>query len=381
MSEMRQLSDLHSYLTPVPGKDGMWGSAGGLALRDSLARGSAAGVMDLIKSMDVHGVAIALREAGFDVDHQSIQGGRATVFASVKADLEEALEARVNGFELQSWRTRSRSGANDLAFGEKGIHSDELTFKANEFDGDVQAARAIQRVMRAGNIYVDVLGEQMHTERASLRLIAGQGLKQGVQGFGFDGLPGKYQVPLSLVDVVDLHREAAQSVAIDSARAGLAAWAAGEKVSELSDWVPDSVQRLLHGTVSLAAAQAVVQAIDGGSIARHASEIGAHSITGLLGAQGLDVNAPTIAEQAEELGLKVKDPERTRGQYFGTVVAIDHRAALVKYTRTEAIELPFAALSKAQDKPAMGEALRVSFKNGAMNVGSPARQAHKTVSR
>lgn len=383
-SEMQHLSELPNYLMPSVGEDGTWCSAGGIALRESIAHGSTSGVMGLLNSMEVQGMAVALREAGFTVDAVDIQHGRSAVFESVRQELIEALELQVNGFDLPAAREKSHQNLDPVAqpFAAKAIgNGEEADFSGIDFQGDVAAARAVQAVMSAMSVSVELLGDAMASERSALVLVAGQGLKKGIQGFGFDGTAGKYQVPLSMADIVDLHRDAAEAVAIESTRTGLAAWAAGDTVKQLSDWVPDSVQRLLHGSLSLVAAEAVVQAIQGGAIARHAGEIGAHEATGLLAAQGFDVNAPTVRETAEQLGLTVKEPNRLRGQYHGTVIAVDHRAGLVKFARADALELPFSALKPGQAKPEMGDSLRVGFKAGEMTVTAVGRSSRERSAR
>ncbi|RWA45612.1 hypothetical protein AU476_00850 [Cupriavidus sp. UYMSc13B] len=245
-----------------------------------------------------------------------------------------------------------------------------LVAAGNAFPGEQRATEMIQAVLKVPTVRVTPLGDHPFAQRASLQMVAAQALQKSVLGFGFDGLPGKYVVPVPMAEVVELHREATVEVAAQSTRAGLLAWASGSKVTGLSEWVPDSVQRLLHGSVSRDAAEIVVSSLNSGSIARHAQEYGLHGIANLLAAKGLDLNAPTIGEQAQEMGLQIKEPDRERGQYFGTVVAQDHRASLIKVKRDEAIELPFAKMPGG--RPRIGEALRLGFKAGALSVSSKA---------
>jgi len=327
-------------------------------LTEALERGSATAVMALVRSLNAWELSNALSGAGFFVDPGLVSQGRSAVYASVKRDLETALTYRCNGFNL------------------KKTHA-----VANQNEPLLEPGHVIQKVMKASSVHVDILGPSSGIERASVQLIAGQGLNKGIQGFGFEGIDGKYQVPLTLEEVVDAHRIAARNIAVESLRTGVAKWAAQEKVNDLSELVPDSMQRLLHGSTSLQAAQIFINAIKNGSVAAHAEEIGLHSITDLLAKQGLDINAPTISEQASEIDLKIKDPDRNRGQYFGAVVALDHRAALVKFTRTEAIELPFSAMRTDQAKPRIGDAMHISFKNGVITASPAARQSQKTIGR
>jgi hypothetical protein len=256
-----------------------------------------------------------------------------------------------------------------------------LDFEPGDFDGDFAAAREVQGVLQCSSVSIDVLGSAAPGDRGSLLLVASQAMKNGVQGFGFDGLPGKYEVALSMSALVDLHRQAAVAVAVESTKASLGVWANGDKVSALDDWVPDSVQRLLLGSVSSGAALTLVDAIDSGSIARHAGDIGVHEYTALLAEQGLNVDALTVDQAAYEFGWSIKDPDRSRGQYFGPVVALDHRASLVKFTRTDVVELPFASLAKEQARPVLGDVVRLDFKGGQLSVNVAGKSGRESVGR
>ncbi len=365
MSEARHLGGRPSYMSPTVGKDGVWGSAGSHALRGGLQRQSPRGVMDLLKSMDAHSMAQVLREANFKVDERLVARGRAAVFESVKGDLQAALTKGVDGSGLRKAGTGIQRETNGRVAQEAAR---PRVAAGTDFAGDHRAADLIQSVLKAPMVRVATLGDQPLPQRASLQMVAAQALQKGVLGFGFDGLPGKYAVPAPMADVVELHRQAAIEVATQTTRAGLLAWTSGTKVTGLSEWVPDSVQRLLHGSVSRDAAEIVVSGLTSGSIARHAQEYGLHGVANLLAASGLDPNAPTIGEQAQEMGLQIKEPDRERGQYFGTVVAQDHRASLIKVKRDEAIELPFAQMPGV--RPRVGEALRLGFKAGTLSVSS-----------
>lgn len=365
MSEARHLSGRPSHTSPTVGKDGVWGSAGSHALRGGLQRQSPRAVMDLLKSMDAQSMAQVLRETNFKVDEKLVARGRAAVFESVKGDLQAALTKGVDGSGLRKVEVggqRETTGQGSKEVARPHVAAD------NDFPGDHRAAELIQAVLKAPLVRVATLGDQPLPQRAALQMVAAQALQKGVLGFGFDGLPGKYAVPAPMADVVELHRQAAIEVATQTTRAGLLAWASGAKVTGLSEWVPDSVQRLLHGGVSQDAAEIVVSGLTSGSIARHAQEYGLHGVANLLAASGLDPNAPTVGELAQEMGLQIKEPDRERGQYFGTVVAQDHRASLIKVKRDEAIELPFAQMPGA--RPRIGEALRLGFKAGTLSVSS-----------
>lgn len=362
------------YLAPAVGVDGAWGSVGGIALCESLSRGSIAGAMDLLDAMDAKAAAGVLSEAGFAVSADMVDRGREAVVGSVRGDLEKAAALRVNGFGLADARGRERN-----SFAAKEFISRDLS--AGGFAGDRDAAAVIQRVMRRSKVSVDLVGDAVPGERGLLALVAGQALRDGVQGFGFDGIEGKYQLALSMAEVLDLHRDAAALVAEQSARSGLGAWVVGASVKDVSEWVPDSVQRLLHGSVSLAAVSLVVQAVEGGAIGQHASDIGAHKFTRLLADLGFDINAKTVVEQAEDQGLDVVEVNRERGLYAGAVVGLDHRASLVKFNRSEVVVLAFADLADGQARPVLGDMVRMKFSKGELTVTSAERSVREGVGR
>lgn len=353
-------------------------SVSGLALRALLQEGSADGVMDLLKSMNARGVAQVLSEAGFHVEPALIGQGRAAVFASVQADVSEALDLKVDGFGLDGHRAAALTAktakkeaeievlAIKAPFAAKvSLVDTKLNFEPHEFDGNVDAAQVIQSVMRSSAVAIGLLGGAETAKRSSLVLIAGQALQKNIQGFGFDGIEGKFEVPLSMAELVNLHRGAAAAVAVESARRGLGAWSAGEKVATLNEWVPDSVQRLLYGSVTLESAKMVMQSIQSGSVERHASEIGADRFTKLLASQGLDIDAVPIENQIQKLGLTLKVPDNSRIiNYSGRVVALDHRAVLIKTSRLDAVELPFVNLAAGQKRPTLGDSVHMTFKYG-----------------
>jgi hypothetical protein len=334
--------------------------------------------MDLLGAMDVKAVAGTLREAGFPVAVEAIARGRDVVLGRARGDLVAAADLGVDGFGLAT--ARVLAAAKGFATKEMKVVS-AMDDPGTGFAGDRAAAAAIQAVMRSSALTVGLLGDAAPGVRGSLLMVAGQAVRAGVQGFGFEGVPGKYAVPLSMGDVLDLHRDAVESVAVESARTALGVWSAGGKVDTVSEWVPDSVQRLLHGSVSWAAAEVLVSQIESGAIARHAGNIGTHEFTRLLAAQGFDVDALTVEQQAQEQDLVLVQPNRDRGQYVGAVVGLDHRAALVKFNKDSAVELPFAELVGKQARPVMGDRVRMGFKAGVLAVGVEQRPGREGAGR
>lgn len=353
-SDAQNLAQKPRYRSVAVVADGVWGSAGGHALRASIHARSPRAVTDLLKSMEAHSMAAVLREVGFRVDNKLIIQGREAIYKSVKVELQAALEAGGVGVERRSRQSDGPASAS-------AQHESASPKKST-------ALQMIQKVLSAARVHVATPGDTPLHQRSSLQMIAGQALKKGVLGFGFDGIPGKFMLPGSMSDVVELHRHAVSEIAMESTKVGLKEWVAGGSVKGLSEWVPDSVQRLLHGSVSIDAAQIVVSGLSTGSIARHAQEFGFGGITNLLAAQGLDAKAPTVSEQAQDMGLTIKTVNKERGQYFGIVVAQDHRASLVKVNTKEVVELPIEGAGGF--KPKIGESVRIGFKAGVLSVTS-----------
>lgn len=373
------LSGVPDYLTPCLGEDGNWGSAGGMAVRESLSRGSIDGVMDLFNVMDTQDMAGALREAGFAVSEGLVERGREAVLADVQFDLIAAIDLRMDGFGLAEARAQEMAGG--AGFAAKEVDAADSNFVPMGFSGDVEALRAVQRVMSSASVEVDLLGDAVPGDRGALLFVAGQALQKRLQGFAFEGIPGKYEVPLAMNEMVGLYRESTRAVALESTRVALAMWSSGEKVDEINEWIPDSVQRLLQGSVSVSAATLVVNAIEGGMVGRHAGEIGVHTFTRLLKEQGYDVNAATIGRQAEEMGLTMVEPDRRRGQYFGSMVGVDHRAALIKFCKDGAVELPFKDLAAGQRRPVVGDSVKMKFSNEALVVNVQERAGARDFGR
>lgn len=88
----------------------------------------------------------------------------------------------------------------------------------------------------------------------------------------------------------------------------------------------------------------------------------------------------TVGKQAQRLGLVVVEPNRINGQYAGMIVALDNRACLVKYTHTQALELPFTALAAGQENPKFGDSIRMGFKDGVLSVSVGERISTKPIS-
>ncbi|MDZ4098522.1 MAG: hypothetical protein U1E13_07445, partial [Methylophilaceae bacterium] len=90
MSEQLNLSGISAHSTPHIGVNGVWGTAGALAIKESLSLGSLEGVMDVLDTMTPKGMASVLRESGFTVSPGVVDKGRMALLDAVQHDLIKA---------------------------------------------------------------------------------------------------------------------------------------------------------------------------------------------------------------------------------------------------------------------------------------------------
>lgn len=329
------------------------GQAGAKALRVALAERSAKALMGVLEGMDGKTMASALTDLGFVIKDQAKAGGRNAIFQDVKNDLQEALKRGVDGHELRKTQR--------FELPKPGVHADTTV-----------ALNVVRDVFSSSKIRVIPLGPASISQRPALQMVAAQAMLKGVMGFAIDGVGGKYDLPASLPEVVELHGAAARAFAHISTVQALQKWAKGSPLpaKEMSDWVPDSVQRVLQGSVSVSAAERVTSALSSDVVGQYAEDQGRAIGTALLAEKGFDISAPSAEQQAVDQGLTVKKPDLGRGQYFGTVVGQDHRVCLVKISRSEALLIPVSEMGG--DRPAIGSSLRIGFKSGTMNVSMKA---------
>lgn len=314
------------------------------ALKVSLESKSAKGVMGVLDGLAAPDMAEVLKQVGFRLPEEAMATGRQSIFNAVRGDLQAALQRGVDGHGLA------------VQQGQR----DELAE-----NGDMAVA-LIRAVMANPKVSIMPLGDTQLAQRAALQMIAAQGMRKGILGFGVEGVAGKFELPATLPELVELHGEAAKASAELSTRAALVNWSQSAPIGELGPWVPDSMQRLLQSTLSAEAAERMVTSLSEDVVGTFAKEQGVNTATKLLAEQGLDANAPTVEHQAEAQGLRLKEPDRLRGQYFGAVVGQDHRASLIKVNRDEAVVLSIREMDG--QRPALGASVRIGFKAGAISI-------------
>jgi hypothetical protein len=351
---------------------GVWISAAGLHLKHGLHAGDNEQVMNLLGAMDAQEMGIALSEAGFGSPKGIDELNNESILEEMRYDLADACALKADGFQLSDMRRVNLTRRPLKAFAAKDLD----VGIPEDYPGDIEAVKGIQTVLNVGKIAVSLLGDSPYEKRASLLFVAAQALGQNRQGFAFDGIPGKFAVPLSMPEIVNLNRHAVETVAVESVRSAITNWVDGKKTNEVSDWVPDSIRNVFRSSLSVGNVSAIVSAIDSGTIAKYAGSIGENAFGRLLLEQGIDVNAPTVQTLAERQGLKIVEPDTERGQYVGVVAGADHRACIIKYARDKSIEIPFNQLSEDTAKPRLGDTVRLRYKAGEMTVGVAERAAN-----
>lgn len=101
------------------------------------------------------------------------------------------------------------------------------------------------------------------------------------------------------------------------------------------------------------------------------------SINEIVGTKDTYGNGMAAIELANRYGWEMMEPDRTRGQYFGLVVALEHHSAVVKIANTKMIDLPFGALAVTEEQsPKLGDSVRMRFKDGVLTALVTRRSGH-----
>jgi len=199
---------------PHLNSDGIWTSSAAIAIRKSLHQGSLDGVMDIVDSLSPPDIASTFRELGFSVSEGAIDLGRNALLESLQFDLIDAIDLRTDGY---------------------GLPKNSLNTNVS-YDMNMSSSEAIQNILKSPRLKIELLGDAPPNERSSLNFIAGQALQHGLQGFSFEGIEGKYEIPLSMQNVADLYSNAAGDVAVESTRIALNGWVHGKLNNEVSNF-------------------------------------------------------------------------------------------------------------------------------------------------
>lgn len=100
-------------------------------------------------------------------------------------------------------------------------------------------------------------------------------------------------------------------------------------------------------------------------------------INEIVGTKDTYGNGLAAVELARRFGWKLIEPNRIRGHYFGTVVALEHHVAIVKIAQEKMLELPFGALAVTEEQsPKLGDSVRMGFKDGVLTAAVTRRSGH-----
>ena len=77
-----ELGGLATFVGPALALNGEWGTAAGIAVRESLSRGSLDGVMDVLNGLEGRQLANVLGEAGFPVGEGVVERGQGEGFVT-----------------------------------------------------------------------------------------------------------------------------------------------------------------------------------------------------------------------------------------------------------------------------------------------------------
>ncbi|MGS0741100.1 hypothetical protein ACVBEF_04570 [Glaciimonas sp. GG7] len=231
------------------------------------------------------------------------------------------------------------------------------------------AMNTLQTVFSAGDVEVGLAGTAPLETRTSMQFLAGQAIMHRVTGFEIDGIDGKYKLPSSIAlrDVKNLFVYAAGELAMAEVRSTIPGWANGKPAAKFSDLVPESIARILRGSPSLSGIASVQAALVSGMVKDFASKQGSQIIGQVFDNRGVKLDMPSAQQLAEDAGLKITIPDQQRGNYFGTVVAIDHRSSVIKWSRDSVLIFPHKELPDGVARPSKGDVVRIKYSGG--NVG------------
>lgn len=104
-------------------------------------------------------------------------------------------------------------------------------------------------------------------------------------------------------------------------------------------------------------------------------------INEIVGTKNTYGNGMAAIELTKRYGWIMMKPNRTRGAYFGKVVALEYHVAIVQITPTQMLELPFGALAVTEEKsPKLGDSVHMAFKDGVLTATVTMKSGHWSLS-
>lgn len=322
---------------------GSWSRAESLLFSALVKDGRLDAAIDLVKPLTTDDARAVLLHAGFK---PGLVADRTLMFSGLKHDLAKSVAAR----EAAPDRTNTTSVVTQS----KVVPSDALAH--------------LQAVLRAKDVEVGLAGTAPLSERGAMMFVAGQAILRKVTGLEVDGVEAKFKMPASveLSDVKELFSRAGGAMAETEVRSAIPSWANGKPPYRFSDLVPENVGRILRGGLSKTGIETVSDALQSGAVRDFGAKQGSHIISQVFEARGVRLDAPSIEDMAAQAGFKVIEPNREKGNYFGAVVASDHRATAIKCSRDSVLVLAHKDLPEGVDRPVKGETMRLKFANGVL---------------
>jgi hypothetical protein len=349
---------------------GTWGKAESLVFSQHLKLGALSDALELLGGLDDEGARAVLLEAGFK---PQLVGTRMAMLKSVQFDLVHSAQQKDAALNM-------RSADDEKSAGKPERRTFPGTDTAPSF---MNALKAIQAVLSAPDVEVGLAGAASLDSRASLQFVAAQAIERGVSGFAVDGVTGKFRLPDSadLPSLKDLYSVSGGALAEAEVRAIVPGWASGKTPQRLPSVVPEGVARVLRGSPTLQGVELIRSELAAGSVRDYGAQQGVQQATHALTAQGVRLDAPNAERLIEQAGLKLTAPDRQRGQYVGPVVAVDHRASVVKWSRDSAIVISHRELPEGGARPEKGDTLRVKFSGGQAAVMVQPKNSDRSVGR
>lgn len=361
-------------MIPCIDDQGRYISSVSMVLKKLLQSGNPEEAMGLLKSGTMRELGIMLSENGFGSPNGLKEQDRERLIFEIQLDIGQACANRVDGFGLndilharnpQLVPLSSRK-LHDIAVHGQKNEIDE-SFRHADFLTNRDAAANIQKILKSPYIEIELLGGEALPGRHALQFIAGQSLKSNLHGFKYEGFDGKYEIKnAGMEQMVELHSEAARSIALESVRFALGEWTDGKKPGPLSDYVLESVAKEFRSSLNINSAMKIISALQDGSVGDHAAKLGRFEYGQIMRQMGIDIEADSVGVQADKIGLAIARADLARGEYIGPVVGADHKSLLVKYAREKAIVIDKRDIDSGREFN-IGDELHIQYKLGKMS--------------
>lgn len=137
------------------------------------------------------------------------------------------------------------------------------------------------------------------------------------------------------------------------------------ELSELE--IREKVETLTMKLITLSAKEALDRALWDIERKELLSEL--DRINEVVGVKDTFGNGMAAIELKKRFGWVLVKTNLERGTYYGYVVALERHLALVKFTNTDLVELPFGSMAATEEEsPKLGDTVRMDYKNGVLTT-------------